>query len=868
MEELARKIKGFELVAGDEVEGRYKIIGQIGVGGMGSVYKAEHVVLGKTIALKILSNELVDDKTMMSRFEQEAKACASLSHPNLVSVYDCGSTSRGEPYLIMEFLQGVDLFQTIKAEKKIEVDRFLNIFIQVASGLAHAHDAGVIHRDLKPSNIILTEGAEGKEQPKVVDFGVAKIEELLGGEIQVLTQTGEVLGSPSYMSPEQCRGGSIDVQSDIYSLGCVMYEALTGKQAFPGASMITIMTMQLEDDAKPITSLDEKIPADLNTVIMKCLEKEPEDRYQSMLELREELQALKEGLVASRTIEVGGMRISAEVVTTVLVLVAIIVSIASFSFMLPGGSFFDFTNKLSKNNQATSGSKLSIAERALLAAYYDRVDFELSADKKYHEMLDAKDLELGEYFGAAAVLLERLNDHEQFDDAIKLYNQKLLPKKKEVLESSNSNQNAGIASTAPVCLYFSARAYDYKKQKKKARSLYFRALSLSNTLNSPEWVKARLNQEYAESLLEDKPRDYKKAIEYFKIAGDHFAKQKTIEEFDLSKDRGNISRDLFKCYKAIGKNSEAEAALEDGIELLMKNPKRKKQAGELISLLIAHHDENNEQEQVARWRTILAKSTGSKSSATDKSTSLEKASLLVLMDRGLYLEREELFSLQDAYEEALKKAQSKKGSALEQCAIAAKLMRVYSISKNKREADSLFAKVSPALSRIKERMLKEKKRGKTFSYTGSAPLVYYYAAESKLYAGQYKASISRIQQGLQLTEQQPDGVWAEGKLMQLTGRVYLAMNQLEEAEASLSESVTLMKSVTKHSNFHTAESMRYLSKVYVRQKEYEKAKIVLRKGMYEMKNIPWMKERINVYKQEMAKLNKITGKDNTKLKID
>ncbi len=264
---------------------------RIGEGGMSVVYKARHVDLNRTVAIKVLLPHLTTNMKNLQRFKQEAVTASALSHPNLIRVENFGVTPEGRTFIIMDFVQGVSLADVIAKEGKIDPVRAVFIFVQAANALQHAHERNVIHRDLKPSNIMLVNNGEDGESAKIVDFGIAKL--LLDDEDQVqhLTQTGEVFGSPLYMSPEQCRGERLDNRSDIYSMGVLMYEALTGKAPIRGANVFETMQKQLSDIPDPI--VDEKAPDSLlkrlNTVVMKALEKDPSARYKEMSELETDL---------------------------------------------------------------------------------------------------------------------------------------------------------------------------------------------------------------------------------------------------------------------------------------------------------------------------------------------------------------------------------------------------------------------------------------------------------------------------------------------------------------------------------------------------------------------------------------------------
>ncbi|MCC7528921.1 MAG: serine/threonine protein kinase [Candidatus Melainabacteria bacterium] len=264
---------------------------RIGEGGMSVVYKARHVDLNRTVAIKVLLPHLTTNMKNLQRFRQEAVTASALSHPNLIRVENFGVTPEGRTFIVMDFVEGVSLADVIAREGKIDPVRAVFIFVQAANALQHAHERNVIHRDLKPSNIMLVNNGEDGESAKIVDFGIAKL--LLDDEDQVqhLTQTGEVFGSPLYMSPEQCRGEKLDNRSDIYSMGVLMYEALTGRAPIRGANVFETMQKQLSDIPDPI--VDEKAPDSLlkrlNTIVMKALEKDPSARYKEMGELETDL---------------------------------------------------------------------------------------------------------------------------------------------------------------------------------------------------------------------------------------------------------------------------------------------------------------------------------------------------------------------------------------------------------------------------------------------------------------------------------------------------------------------------------------------------------------------------------------------------
>lgn len=273
---------------------QYELISLIGHGGMGNVYRAKHKELGTEVAVKVIHPQFVSDQTAVKRFEQEAKAASELTHANLVAVYDFGKTDRGSPFLVMDLLDGESMADVISKEGFLDVPRALDLFIQICDALIHAHYKGVVHRDLKPSNILLIKNEKGIEVVKVLDFGIAK---MLAKGADSITQTGDVFGSPAYMSPEQCLGNDTDARSDIYSLGCIMYECLTGKLPFLGANPIEMIVKQINETPKLFGkgSNDLNIPEGLESVIRNTLEKDAGKRYQTMEELRVDLIRVKDG---------------------------------------------------------------------------------------------------------------------------------------------------------------------------------------------------------------------------------------------------------------------------------------------------------------------------------------------------------------------------------------------------------------------------------------------------------------------------------------------------------------------------------------------------------------------------------------------
>ncbi|MGZ5483130.1 MAG: protein kinase domain-containing protein, partial [Pyrinomonadaceae bacterium] len=271
---------------GQTLAGKYKIEKLIKTGGMGSVYRGRHVLMDKTVAVKVLRPSLAGDDAVVARFSREAKAASKISHPHAVSVTDFGEAENGVVFLVMEYLDGRTLKEAIAKEGPLSLGRAVEIVRQVAGALDAAHGQGVIHRDLKSENIMLV-SHDGDEWAKVLDFGIAKILQPVGSPADAeITQANLVVGTPQYMSPEQCsQSGALDARSDVYSLGIIVHEMLTGKLPFTGESATVVMMKQVQDPPPSVLASRSELPAAVDQVIKRGLAKQPIDRFQSAGEL-------------------------------------------------------------------------------------------------------------------------------------------------------------------------------------------------------------------------------------------------------------------------------------------------------------------------------------------------------------------------------------------------------------------------------------------------------------------------------------------------------------------------------------------------------------------------------------------------------
>ncbi|MGA8890399.1 MAG: serine/threonine-protein kinase, partial [Anaeromyxobacteraceae bacterium] len=266
---------------------RYRIVSRLGQGGMGSVYLAEHVTLGKRMAVKVLRPEYSRDEELVQRFQHEARAASQIGQENIVDVFDFGHTPEGDAYFVMEALDGESLARILHRDGPMPLSRALPIFQQICRALGAAHQRGIIHRDLKPENVFVLRRLDGSDFVKVLDFGIAKGPG--APEAKRVTRAGSIIGTPEYMSPEQASATAIDRRSDVYAFGVLAYETLTGRLPFDGETPLATLMKHQSDTPVPPRRFRPELPPEVERIVLRALGKRPEDRQQSMHEISTQL---------------------------------------------------------------------------------------------------------------------------------------------------------------------------------------------------------------------------------------------------------------------------------------------------------------------------------------------------------------------------------------------------------------------------------------------------------------------------------------------------------------------------------------------------------------------------------------------------
>ncbi len=301
--EAVESTKDSGTLTGKVIAGNFRLADTIGSGAMGAIYKAEQISLGKTVAIKLLHRHLLSDPTLSRRFHREARAASRLNHPNAINIIDFGQAENGALFIAMEFVDGRDLAETLFADYPMSYDRVFKVLKQVCLALDEAHAASIIHRDLKPENIMLEDRRTEKDFVKVLDFGIAKIQDATTDEDSGGWQTvaGVVCGTPEYMAPEQARGEKLDARCDLYSLGVILYQMLTNEMPYTGDSPIAVVTQHLTE---PVPDVLERVPTvdtELAGLVTRLMSKDREKRYSTAMQVHRELERLEKRLTGGPT---------------------------------------------------------------------------------------------------------------------------------------------------------------------------------------------------------------------------------------------------------------------------------------------------------------------------------------------------------------------------------------------------------------------------------------------------------------------------------------------------------------------------------------------------------------------------------------
>jgi len=345
---------------GSTLDDKYRIEKRLGIGGMGTVYRARHLLIDRPVAIKVLNPRFVEDEAAQLRFRREARAAGRLQHANAVGVTDFGSTSDGYVYLVMELLEGRTLRGVLAKEAPLDTARAVSLMLQTADAVAAAHHAGIIHRDLKPANIFIVQNSEVPAVVKVLDFGIAKLaaESLEDDDSKTLTLVGAMIGTPRYMSPEQCDGAELTPAADVYSLGVILYEMLSGVVPFSGSTPLAIAMKHASEAPRSPSEYVASIPPALEEVVLHALAKRPEDRPANAAEFRLELLATADRL----GLEHAGAASAPD-----------IQALRDVGTESPSGRLIIDISRLRENRAATSsGNELTVISPALAADVLNR----------------------------------------------------------------------------------------------------------------------------------------------------------------------------------------------------------------------------------------------------------------------------------------------------------------------------------------------------------------------------------------------------------------------------------------------------------------------------------------------------------------
>ncbi|MBX9688440.1 MAG: serine/threonine protein kinase, partial [Candidatus Obscuribacterales bacterium] len=355
---------------GKTIGGKYQLLSLLGKGGMSAVYKASQLPINRVVAVKMLLSHLSSDENSIKRFLQEAQAAGQIVHPNIVTIFDFGFTENQQAYLVMDYLEGETLADYLKRKGRIPFKRAIPIFMEICDALDEAHRHNVVHRDLKPSNIVLQDLPDFGKRPRIVDFGIAKV---LDAESQHLTKTGDVFGSPLYMSPEQCEGRSLDSRSDIYSLGVVFYEVLSGQLPLAGQSALETMRLHLNEippSLQKVSGPQFPIPLALENLIFKMMAKDREKRPLTMAAVKLELQQILAGESNQLSGNITHMKreFSRKSKTVAIAAGTLLFALSLSVFAYPGVCSQLAQMQLANGVKLYSSGKMSEAEASLLSS--------------------------------------------------------------------------------------------------------------------------------------------------------------------------------------------------------------------------------------------------------------------------------------------------------------------------------------------------------------------------------------------------------------------------------------------------------------------------------------------------------------------
>ncbi len=844
----------------------FEIISLIGQGGMSVVYKARHTFTHNIRAIKLLREHLVDRSTNLARFQLEAQAAMHLTHPNIIAVHDYGMTADEQPYLIMDYLEGESLGELIQKQKRLPVDRALAVFSQICDALGFAHQKGVLHRDIKPSNVMLVKDGDKTDCVKLVDFGIAKL--MPGGELegQRLTATGEVFGSPVYMSPEQCTGQVLDTRSDIYSMGCVMYEALCGHPPFVGSNPLETMYLRLQEPPAPFPP-ELSIPRSLEHIVLITLAREPEQRYQSMAELKAEIDRVRTGTVnltnlidtMRRSVRLSQARKATKKVQleAYFAVVALLMMVAGFySFRLLSGTASPWESQgavwkqyYDEGQKAFDRGELGQAEKNMMQAVAEAQKFG-EMDRRLVSSLEklasiykteGKQSQLEDTAARIEAIKQKqsLEETEQSDRNVNELADLTLSLCPKVIEKDKWSQYAQLTEKLNHLgvLLINQQSYD------RAEQLLKKALEIEKTTLGPDSPNVARTMRNLAALYDTKKGQFKEALPLYEQAV-------AIKAKALGKDHPDVAdglSDLAAIYREQGQYEKAEQLYNQALAIYqraygMQHPHVARNLTGLADIYRIEGQFPKAEKLYKQALNIYVNTQGMEHSTV----AMSYANLA-----GLYLNEGKYGPAEQMYSEALSLYEKIQGpESLSVATVVNNLAAVYFREGKYKDAEPMFKR---ALA-IRERLLAADHPEIAQSLNNVAEV---YRLE-----GRYEDAEPLYKRALKIDEKSLGQDHPEvAVVLNSLGQLYTSEGKLEQAEEYYKRALAVRQKSFGDEHPEVANTLNELAKLYAREGKYEESEKLFQKTLAMREKTlgpehPDVAQTLNDYSDLLTKVNR------------